>query len=73
MSADDPAAFTETLSRSDALYFTIVVFSTVGFGDITPDAEAARLVVGGQILLDLLVLGLGIQVILGAVRRSRAT
>jgi hypothetical protein len=73
MSADDPAAFTETLSRSDALYFTIVVFSTVGFGDITPHAEAARLVVAGQIMLDLLVLGLGIQVILGAVRRSRAT
>ena len=29
-------AFSEPLSRTDALYFTITVFSTVGFGDITP-------------------------------------
>ena len=29
-------AFSEPLNRTDALYFTITVFSTVGFGDITP-------------------------------------
>ena len=73
MSLDDPATFTEPLSRSDALYFTITVFSTVGFGDITPQGETARLVVAAQMLLDLVVLGLGIQVILGAVRRGRTT
>jgi voltage-gated potassium channel len=35
MSLDNPATFTERFSRSDALYFTITIFSTVGFGDIT--------------------------------------
>ena len=29
-------AFSEPLTRTDSLYFTITVFSTVGFGDITP-------------------------------------
>lgn len=28
------AAFTQPLSRTDALYFTVTVFATVGFGDI---------------------------------------
>jgi hypothetical protein len=36
------------LTRTDALYFTVTVFSTVGFGDITAKTETARLVVTGQ-------------------------
>jgi hypothetical protein len=72
-SLDDVATFSEELSRTDALYFTVTVFSTVGFGDITPEAEAVRLVVATQMLLDLVVLGLGIKVILGAVQRGRAS
>jgi voltage-gated potassium channel len=68
----DAAMFAEPLSRSDALYFTVTVFATVGFGDITAQAETARLVVTVQMLLDLVVLGLGIRVILGAVKRSKA-
>jgi voltage-gated potassium channel len=29
------ASFTQPLTRTDALYFSVTVFSTVGFGDIT--------------------------------------
>jgi voltage-gated potassium channel len=72
LSRDDAAMFSEPLSRSDALYFTVTVFATVGFGDISGQAETARLVVTAQMLLDLVVLGLGIQVILGAVKRGKA-
>ena len=70
---DDPSTFTEPLTRSDALYFTVTIFATVGFGDISAQTETARLVVTLQMLLDLVVLGLGIQVILGAVKRGKAT
>ncbi len=73
VSLDDATTFSEKLSRSDALYFTITIFSTVGFGDITPKGETVRLVVATQMLLDLVVLGLGIKVILGAVQRGRAS
>ena len=73
LSSGDPERFTEPLSRSDALYFTVTVFATVGFGDISPAGESTRLLVAGQMLLDLVVLGLGIQVLLGAVHRGRDT
>ena len=69
LAQDNPANFSPpTLSRTDTLYFTVTVFSTVGFGDITAASEAARLIVTVQMLLDLLVLGLGIRLFFGAVR-----
>ena len=63
--------FNQPLSRTDALYFTVTVFATVGFGDITAKTEVARLVVTGQMLADLIVLGLGVRVLLSAVQRGR--
>ncbi len=47
------------------------VFSTVGFGDIAPKAEAARVLLIVQMLGDLAILGAGIRVLLGAVQRGR--
>jgi voltage-gated potassium channel len=65
-------AFSEPLTRTDALYFTITVFSTVGFGDITPLTQPARIVTMVQMLGDLVVVGLVLQVMLGAVKAGRA-
>ena len=67
-----PESFSEPLTRVDALYFTITVFATVGFGDISPVTAGTRLVVAGQMIADLLVLGLVLQAIVGAVRRGMA-
>jgi hypothetical protein len=64
-------AFTESLNRTDALYFTITVFSTVGFGDIAPVATAARVTTMVQMLGDLVVVGLVLRVMLGAVKEGR--
>jgi voltage-gated potassium channel len=63
--------FGERLTHTDGLYFTVTVFSTVGFGDITAKSQAARLVVTGQMIGDLVILGLAIKVIVGAVSRRR--
>jgi len=65
------AAFTQPLTRTDALYFAVTVFSTVGFGDITPKSEIARVVLIVQMIGDLAVLGAGLQVLLRAVQRGR--
>jgi hypothetical protein len=72
LSADDVDTFSEALSRSDALYLTVTIFATVGFGDISAQSETARLFVTVQMLLDLVILGLGLQVLLGAVKRGKA-
>ena len=66
------ATFTEPLTRTDALYFSVTVFTTVGFGDIAAKSETARLVVTVQMLLDLVLLGVVIRLFLDAVKRGRA-
>ena len=58
-------------TRTDALYFTVTVFSTVGFGDIVAVSQPARLVVTVQMLLDLLALGLVVRAFVGAVQFAR--
>ncbi|MFZ0044790.1 MAG: potassium channel family protein [Streptosporangiaceae bacterium] len=65
------SSFTQPLTKTDALYFTVTVFSTVGFGDIAPKSEAARVVLIIQMLGDLALLGAGARILLGAVRRGR--
>jgi len=63
----DPNSFTQPLSKTDSLYFTITVFSTVGFGDITAKTEVARILVSIQMMFDLAVFGLVAKLIFGAV------
>jgi voltage-gated potassium channel len=63
-----PTNFAEPLSRTDALYFTVTVLSTVGFGDITPESEFARLVVTVQMIANLILIGVGLRTLLGAAR-----
>jgi voltage-gated potassium channel len=72
MSHSDPATFGETFTRTQGLYFTVTVLSTVGFGDITPKTDPARAVVAVQMLLDLVVIALVAKLLLGAVGRRSA-
>jgi hypothetical protein len=71
LAAISPGSFGGHLSHTDGLYFTVTVFSTVGFGDITAKTETARLVVTGQMVADLIILGLAIKIIVGAFKRGR--
>jgi subtilase family serine protease len=62
-----PDSFSEQMDKIGALYFTVTVFSTVGFGDITAKTDLARTLVTIQMLFNLVVVGLIAKVILGAV------
>jgi hypothetical protein len=62
-----PGSFSEWLNHTDALYFTVTVFATVGFGDITAVTGAARVVTTVQMLVDLVTVGVIAKVIFGAV------
>ena len=71
MGAISEANFSEPLTRTDALYFTVTVFATVGFGDITATSEGARIVVMGQMIAGVVIIGLGARVIVDAVKRGQ--
>ncbi|TDB80856.1 two pore domain potassium channel family protein [Actinomadura sp. KC216] len=63
-------AFSEPLTHVDALYFTMTVFSSVGFGDIVPLSQAARALTMVQMIGDLVILGLVAKVLVEAMRRG---
>lgn len=64
----EPRSFTEPLTRTDALYFTITVFSTVGLGDIAARSEPARVVTMLQMTGDILVVAVAARMAVGAVQ-----
>ncbi|MEV6839644.1 potassium channel family protein [Streptomyces sp. NPDC051133] len=63
-----PGSFSEHMTRTDALYFTVTTFSTVGFGDITALSQAGRIVVTLQMVGGLLLVGVAVRVLSAAVR-----
>jgi voltage-gated potassium channel len=72
LAQDGAANFsTHQLTRTDSLYFVLTVFATVGFGDITATSQSARVLVMVQMVLDLAILGLGVQAFRGAVQVGR--
>jgi len=71
MAATTADSFSQPMTHTNALYFTVTVFATVGFGDIHAKTEAARLLVTGQMILDLIILGVGARIIVGAITRGR--
>ena len=63
----DPASFSEELDRVGAFYFTVTTLATVGFGDISAQSDAARVLVTTQMLFDLaLIAGLARLIVLAA-------
>lgn len=72
MALANPAAFGGELSRTKALYFTVTVLSTVGFGDISPKTDPARVITMIQMLLDLVLVGAIAKLIVGAASHRSA-
>jgi voltage-gated potassium channel len=63
-----PASFSEALDRTDSLYFTVTIFATVGFDDITAVSQQARILVTIQMIGDLILVGVVAHLILEAVQ-----
>jgi voltage-gated potassium channel len=67
-SRSNVASFDDPLTRVDAMYFSATVFTTVGFGDITANTQAARVLVTIQMMLDLVIIGLVVRLVVNAVK-----
>ncbi|MES9537096.1 potassium channel family protein [Spirillospora sp. NPDC049024] len=70
MSHDTPPGFSEPLTHIDALFYTITIFTSVGFSDIVPTSQTARALTAVQMLGDLVFLGIVAKVFLEAMRRG---
>jgi voltage-gated potassium channel len=68
--SESQGGFTEQLNRTSALYFSVVIFSSVGFGDIAPTSDLNRLVVTSQMLAGLVFIATVVRVFFGASKMS---
>lgn len=66
-----PGQFEGIATRVDALYFTLTTLTTVGFGDIYPVGQTARVVVMLQMVFNVVVIAAAVRVLLVAVRRRQ--
>jgi hypothetical protein len=71
LEAQNPASFTQPMSHMAGLYFSVVVFGTVGFGDIAPVSDPARALVTVQILGDLAFIAAGLRLLAAMVRQGQ--
>lgn len=72
MSNSYAPSFGEPLTKIDALYFSMTVLSTVGFGDIHPVSEGARVLVTFQMVLDLVLIGVAVRLLTSTAKVARA-
>lgn len=60
------------ISFPESLYFSIVTMATVGYGDITPASDLARIMASVQVILGVLLLLFGFSELTSFVRDHRA-
>jgi voltage-gated potassium channel len=70
--SESPHSFNQGLDHSSSLYFTITVLATVGFGDIVPVTDSARMVVSLQMIVDLVFIAAVVRVIISAAKMGQA-
>ncbi len=70
MSSRNPDSFNVALDRVSALYFTMTVLSTTGFGDITASTQAAMIAVMVQMVVGLTLLTALARVLVAAARSA---
>lgn len=70
VSAGNPAAFSSPVDKVAGVYFSVTVLATVGFGDITPVTDLARVLVTLQMVLDLLLIGTAVKILGMSARRA---
>jgi hypothetical protein len=71
LSASDAASFSQPVDKVAAIYFSMTIMSTVGFGDIVAVSDVARMTVVVQMIANLVLLALVVQLITGVARWAR--
>lgn len=67
----NPSSYTQPMTRLDALYFTVATFATVGYGDLSPVSQTARLAALVQMVCGLFLVGVIAKLLLSITQESR--
>jgi voltage-gated potassium channel len=70
--AEIPGQFYDMHNKTDAVYFSVSTLATVGFGDVHPSGQLARIAVTLQIIFNLVFIGSAAATVAG-LWRARAT
>ncbi|MFI8889960.1 potassium channel family protein [Streptomyces paradoxus] len=63
-----PGSFSEPLTKTDSLYFTLTTFTTVGYGDVAARSQTGRVLTMIQMAGGLLLVGVAARILAGAVQ-----
>ncbi len=66
----DPESFTQPMNKVAAVYFSVTILATVGFGDIAPVTDLTRIVVTVQMVLDLVLIGAAVKLLGASAKRA---
>lgn len=66
----NPGSYTQPMTRLDALYYTVTTFATVGYGDISPVSQPARVAALVQMVCGLLLVGLIAKLLFGVAQNA---
>jgi MFS family permease len=70
LSQKDNNSFSEVLTQVSSVYFSLVTFATVGYGDIAPESSSARILVSIEIIVSMFYTVLMFSVIAGFIRQN---
>jgi voltage-gated potassium channel len=74
VAVSDPGQFVDLETKTDGLYFALATLTTVGYGDVHADGQAARIVVVVQMVFNVVVIATAATVLsrqIGARARGR--
>jgi hypothetical protein len=64
--------FDELTTRVDALYYSLTVATTTGFGDVSAQSQLARVLVSVQLVFNMLIVATAVPLLTRTVRERRA-
>jgi hypothetical protein len=68
-----PSQIDGIATKIDALYFTVTVLSTVGFGDITATGQGARALVTAHMIVNIVFLAIAVRLLSWALKQRQET
>ena len=71
MDTAEPGEFSTLKTRIDALYFSLTVATTTGFGDVSAQGQLARVLVSAQLVFNIVILATAAPLLMRTIRSRK--